>query len=495
MGFWSLFSYSAETRVNAATGEQQVTIKSTSVIASVDNAPSSSVGGGPSIENTQVDAAQSALTEATVTSSIQQKRPPDDPVVALPRKFWRLGFVRKRPTEHKAALSTIAEHEKRGHVREASARHTVQKIQMSKSEKRAQKSAMAVRSLIIGPTSSAAAPKMTPTVAKPQLSKIRSQLKDPKSANKLIAQLRQLPASGDSSIHSHTGCSNGPIHAVCLEHSEAEEDHLHFAKLQQSSSASSEGASAPAAGMAGVTSAPVDKLADLFSEMQVVDLVKSPDLGLGQPGNGKGLLAGALPTAETVLEGVRKITPELMALGYATGKVIAPDHSGIYPPTDRMSVLTYWWGLEVLLPPPSLEYLASVQSVTGTVINFLSALALVNNGVREILPFVRYIAQFIDFEFNAIKKQDQGSGVVCAATWIMPAALVPRPWDFPLPPTSGPLTDPPTQADKPEGAGLPPSHGVVIPPVPLPKPMNSLLDVVTNGPLPVETASRGYPAA
>lgn len=49
--------------------------------------------------------------------------------------------------------------------------------------------------------------------------------------------------------------------------------------------------------------------------------------------------------------------------------------------------------------------------------NFLSALSLVNNGIREILPFVRYISQFIDFEFAQIKRQDQGQGVVCAATW------------------------------------------------------------------------------
>lgn len=49
--------------------------------------------------------------------------------------------------------------------------------------------------------------------------------------------------------------------------------------------------------------------------------------------------------------------------------------------------------------------------------NFLSALSLVNTGVREILPFVRYISQFIDFEFNAIKAQNKGDGVVCAATW------------------------------------------------------------------------------
>ena len=105
-------------------------------------------------------------------------------------------------------------------------------------------------------------------------------------------------------------------------------------------------------------------------------------------------------------------------------------------------------------------------------LNFLSALALVNNGVREILPFVRYIAQFVDFEFTSIRGQDQGKGVVCAATWcvafvhytvrdkhetrsdtsfcrIMPAAMVPRPWDFPDPPVSfgfqGQTVDSPTE--------------------------------------------------
>lgn len=49
--------------------------------------------------------------------------------------------------------------------------------------------------------------------------------------------------------------------------------------------------------------------------------------------------------------------------------------------------------------------------------NFLSALALIDNGVREILPFIRYISQFIDFEFSTIEAQNKGKGVVCAATW------------------------------------------------------------------------------
>jgi len=185
-----------------------------------------------------------------------------------------------------------------------------------------------------------------------------------------------------------------------------------------------------ASALPGVISASVDTVSALFKEMHIINLINAPDFGLGQPGDGEGLLAGALPTAKTVIEGAQLITPQLMALGYATGKAVLPDHTGIYPPTDRMSVLTYWWGLELLLPPPSLVYLGTTESITNAVMNFLSAVALIDAGVREILPFIRYIAQYVDFEFDMIKKQDKGKGVVCAATWIMPAALVPRPWDF-----------------------------------------------------------------
>lgn len=96
-----------------------------------------------------------------------------------------------------------------------------------------------------------------------------------------------------------------------------------------------------------------------------------------------------------------------------------------------MSVFTYWWGLELCIPEPSMKNLANGNSITHTVMNLLTALSLINGGVAEVLPFIRYISQFVDFEWSSIKAQDKGKGVVCAATWIMPAALVPRPWDFP----------------------------------------------------------------
>jgi hypothetical protein len=93
-----------------------------------------------------------------------------------------------------------------------------------------------------------------------------------------------------------------------------------------------------------------------------------------------------------------------------------------------------WWGLEVVLPPPSLAYLAHAPSIAHAVINFLTAMSVANNGVAEILPFVRYISQYVDFEWGTIRDTDAGKGVVCAATWIMPAAMVPRAWDFADPP-------------------------------------------------------------
>ncbi|OJT09317.1 hypothetical protein TRAPUB_14225 [Trametes pubescens] len=108
------------------------------------------------------------------------------------------------------------------------------------------------------------------------------------------------------------------------------------------------------------------------------------------------------------------------------------------------------------MPEPSMKYLSNVPSIAHTAINFLTALAVANGGVSEILPFVRYISQYLDAEWRMIQQADQGQGVVCAATWIMPAALVPRAWDFPQPPV--PSVQPTAPADGDETA-VPPVSG------------------------------------
>ncbi|TFK75456.1 hypothetical protein BDN72DRAFT_758054 [Pluteus cervinus] len=345
----------------------------------------------------------------------------------VPEKATGSPLIRahEKKDDHRPVLSATKEHDKKVAASDARAKRFIQIFRPS-SKKRAQKAALVLRTVIVGPTT--AKSKVTPAVASPKLNKIRAELSQPKTANKIIAQLRTLPAS-EPSGDDHKGCPEGPIHAVCLAYTDAEEDRLHFSKLADEQEETIAGIT----GLPAIASVPLEKLRTMFNDLHIIDLVKEPDLGIGQPGDGKGILAGAVPTAETVIKGFEQITPQLMALGYATGKAIIPNHVGVNPPLDRMSVLTYWWGLELLLPPPTMKYLGTNVSITNTVVNFLTAMALVNDGVREILPFVRYISQFIDFEWDAIKKQDKGQGVVCAATWIMPAAMVPRPWDFPPP--------------------------------------------------------------
>lgn len=377
------------------------------------------------------------------------------------RRFSFRPFALQLHLEHNDTLSSFQEREKKEQASVALSKRLAKPISSS-SDKRAKQSALLVRGLIVGPTASS--PKLSSAVAKPQMGKLKSQLMQAKSANKIIAHLRTL--SADSAEPKPTG----PIHAVCLARPDGEEHELHFSKLGTTTPPS-------VSSFAVMNSAPLEALSSLFNEMHVIDLVKSPDFGLGQPGDGNGILAGALPTAETVINGIEQITPQLMALGYATGRAVMPDHTGqslfaytpqllvsnnvhigIHPPIDRMSVLTCkpnnvhcvigphalhrlvgfgsstptaFSGVSRGSSPSfflSLELLISLsqnaQSISGSVVNFLTALAVINNGVREILPFVRYISQFIDFEFKTIQSQDKGKGVVCAATWIMPAAMV-----------------------------------------------------------------------
>ncbi|KAI0051901.1 hypothetical protein FA95DRAFT_1554134 [Auriscalpium vulgare] len=356
-----------------------------------------------------------------------------------------LDLFSPQKNEHKPALSLAQDQTKREHAAHAAQAPKAKRPAANKSDRRAKQSALVVRELIVGSpaggtrgvevTDKALVKKAKPTqgVSRDVVNRVKTQLLAPKAANRVIAQLRALPAV-DAPDAPNEGASNVlPIHAVCLPYTESETQEKHFSLLESAAATSS------------VATATLSSISSAFADLRLVSLVSAPNFGLGASAEAEGILAGAVPTAETIIEGAEQITPQLMALGYATGKAVIPDHTGVYPPTDRMSVLTYWWGLELVLPPPSIAYLDNTQSISHTVMNFLTALGMLNNGVREILPFVRYMSQFVDFEFNQIRGQDQGQGVVCAATWIMPAAMVPRPWDFPAPPAS----EPDTAADAP----------------------------------------------
>lgn len=69
------------------------------------------------------------------------------------------------------------------------------------------------------------------------------------------------------------------------------------------------------------------------------------------------------------------------------------------------------------MPPPTIEHLRAAASPGTTLLNLLTALSIVSPGVREVLPFVRYISQFVQTEWRMIEAADKGKGVVCCATW------------------------------------------------------------------------------
>ncbi|KAF8479431.1 hypothetical protein F5888DRAFT_1642447 [Russula emetica] len=79
----------------------------------------------------------------------------------------------------------------------------------------------------------------------------------------------------------------------------------------------------------------------------------------------------------------------------------------------------------------------------------------------------RSFSQYINFEFCTIKAQDRGRGVICAATCIEPAVLVPRPWDSPDLPSGLQLQTqvPPPLAEVPATVPVPTSPSQAAPPV------------------------------
>lgn len=188
------------------------------------------------------------------------------------------------------------------------------------SEKRAKESAVIARSVIIGDhnTPPASRANKTKPPSKSDVARVKAQLLEPKTAAKVITHLRVLPRHAND-IATNT---NVPIHAVCLNMSDRDVHDQHFAQLQSVATAS----------LSAVSIALVD--------LHPIDLVTAPNMGFGAPVTAQGLFAGAVPTAETVIDGIEQITPQLMALGYATGKAILPDHKGVFVPSDRLSVLT-----------------------------------------------------------------------------------------------------------------------------------------------------------
>lgn len=194
---------------------------------------------------------------------------------------------------------------------------TVHSLRTASTEKRAKESAAIIRSIIVG-DHNVPLDVRTKAFSRSAVARVKSQLLKPKAATKMVAQLKILPPQPTDVP---TG-ANVPIHAVCLDVTDDEAYERYFSKLGP------------------VVSASIEALATTLANIHIVDLLMAPNIGFGASADAPGLFAGAVPTPETILEGLQLITPQLLALGYATGKAVLPDHKGVTVPTDRISVLT-----------------------------------------------------------------------------------------------------------------------------------------------------------
>ncbi|KAK8853472.1 hypothetical protein IAR55_004179 [Kwoniella newhampshirensis] len=290
-----------------------------------------------------------------------------------------------------------------------------------------------------------------PQLRSKDVDRLKIQLLNPNQANLVIRKIRLLPSPPQvrrdvfepACLESGRDRSreNGPIRAICLDC--VEQQALGLIATAQQAQASQPflceklGEQGNEAGLSREATRKPKPLPILLSLLQSpavttqsqagppkslkvnneADMKLSNDLlpfGLLCPPSALSLhrpLAGALPSSDTLKTGFEALVNAEKKI-YDVG---SPDHSGIVAPEDRMSVMTYWWGFELAMPPPTLAYLSKVRTICITLLELLSVIVYaVPGGARELAPFVKLISKYIETEF-------------------MPAAIVARSWDFDSP--------------------------------------------------------------
>lgn len=93
------------------------------------------------------------------------------------------------------------------------------------------------------------------------------------------------------------------MHAVCLKETDSETQTRHFSQLETGTGSG---------GAPSVVDSDNAQIAKLFGSTQLINLISAPDFGLGQPVTGKGVLAGSVPSAGSIIRGLEQVTPQLV---------------------------------------------------------------------------------------------------------------------------------------------------------------------------------------
>ncbi|CAO3569760.1 unnamed protein product [Mortierella alpina] len=101
------------------------------------------------------------------------------------------------------------------------------------------------------------------------------------------------------------------------------------------------------------------------------------------------------------------------------------------PPIDVITAASFWWGFEIYVPHQCMAKLSRATNTSQIFFGFLGGALSGVPGLAALVPLSKIISAYVGLQWALIHAQDLGKGVILAATWVLPVALAPRPWDFP----------------------------------------------------------------
>lgn len=176
-------------------------------------------------------------------------------------------------------------------------------------------------------------------------------LANPKEAPQIVRELKKIPVDGEIDAKDEGVHAKFTTKAACLECTDIEALNLHTNDLKSP--------------FADEVNAGIAKGEDPRGHAKQIS---GRDLFTGKFQALSSATGDGLPTPGKILGHVATSTGTFSALAGVTGRLIeaSGSHEGlISPPSDRMSILVYWWGYELVLPPSSLIYLGNARSVAG----------------------------------------------------------------------------------------------------------------------------------
>ncbi|KAF9181967.1 hypothetical protein BGZ51_005044 [Haplosporangium sp. Z 767] len=140
----------------------------------------------------------------------------------------------------------------------------------------------------------------------------------------------------------------------------------------------------------------------------------------------KGTISKTTTSSKTVTPAVADKSVLVSTLNSIKKQMLA---LGKAPPRNVISAYTYWWGYEIYVPHKCMSKLQRVTNTSQLFFGFLSGAVAGIPGLAALVPLSRIISAWVGFQWAVIQAQDLGKGVVLSATWVLPVALAPRPWD------------------------------------------------------------------